>query len=402
MVSQRYLAPVPEQSPYSAELVAALQALLPNWTPDVTDPGVYWSDDTAARLIALIKRFNDSADANYILRAKGQALTELVAQYGIMQRLPGEDDDALLLRFQQQWESITAGTPAWDILATFRADPLVASVGRSLVDWAANMVTIWTADQAGNNLPAQNRQAIQERLNHPERPTFWLDYQVEEAEVRYYLVSGRIVYDSRTSDPIVEVKANLEAAIASLRKLNVGIDDSYLSRFSWAPNVQRIEYYLHDAKFENDEFVVGDRSMTVPAYEAAPNIVRHGLVAPQVQLPGTTKALIGIGGESEQAASSVWAATGTVDALTYNPAQRQAGNYIWVRIDAPGDYRNMLLNLVQPAGQSVQMEQFGISGEVALLRSRLGDAALLQLGQQCSISGTRDWPDIRSSTRWDG
>ena len=255
MVS-RYIEPVPTQESYQQQLVNMLRARLPGWTPDITDPGYYWADDTSGEIIKLINQFNASADANFILTATGTALDELLRQFGIINIDPNLSDAEKRLIFQRRWDSITQGTPAWDIRRALEAaveqDIMNADVGRSAVDWHRNLVYIYILDSMGQNLQSDLRVQIQDRLNAPDKPTFWIDYRVRAATTEDYLVSGEIVYNSSLANPIAEVRSNLDAALLSLKRLNTGIDDSTIISQIWEPSVRRVELTLTKATLNAD------------------------------------------------------------------------------------------------------------------------------------------------------
>ena len=118
MVSQRYVA-VPEQAALSQAIVDRLRLRLPRWVPDESDPAVYISDDTAARLRVILAQWNLSADQNWMLRATGDALLELARNVGILSKLEGETDDELRQRMINQFNALAPGTPPHDLLRVF-------------------------------------------------------------------------------------------------------------------------------------------------------------------------------------------------------------------------------------------------------------------------------------------
>lgn len=276
MTSERYIQDIPTLAELSEEIVAALRVLLPDWTPDVTDPGVRWADDTSSRLIALMQAFNASADANYLLRARGQALRELLLSWGVYDVPAGQSRDDSLQAVRDLWSAITAGTDAWDILQAHEASDMVADAARATpdtADWAANRTRIYVLNAMGENLAPSERAAVQAHLNRSERPTFWTTYFVGEVGIERYLVTGTVIYDEQLGNPRTTVEANLEAALSDLRKLNRGIDDSVLIERMWAPAVRRIDLQIVSATLTGDTYSPGSSKNMPPA----PNRVYHGV-----------------------------------------------------------------------------------------------------------------------------
>ncbi len=236
MVSRRYIDPVPAQADLVNAVVAQLRSDLPAWTPDASDPAVYWSDDTAGRVRAWIAQFNDSADANWVLRAKGQALRELANNAGIRTFPEGESDAELLERIFDQFHALAPGTPAHDILLTRLADTGVFDAAR-LLDLDSNLVTMYVIDSDGMDLADAAKTAIQAALNVRTRPAFWFDYRVGDVMVTPYIVDAAIIYETDAESPEPAVRQHLEATLERLRRLDTSIYPSALSDGMWAANV---------------------------------------------------------------------------------------------------------------------------------------------------------------------
>ena len=236
MVTSRYIETIPGQAALSADVVAALRARLPTWTPDASDPAVYWSDDTAGRVRAWIAQFNDSADANWVMRATGTALRQLANNAGIRTFPDGETDDELRERIFNQFHALAEGTPAHDILLAMQADSDVFNAARSF-DASNDEVTIYVIDSDGMDLEASAKTAIEEALNVRTRPAFWLDYQVGDVTVTDYTVDATIIYRTDAESPEPAVRANLAAVMRRLRRLDTSIYMSALSDGMWADNV---------------------------------------------------------------------------------------------------------------------------------------------------------------------
>ena len=235
MASQRYVT-VPEQAILSQAIVDRLRLRLPRWTPDESDPAVYISDDTAARLRVILAQWNLSADQNWMLKATGDALLELARNVGILSKLEGETDDELRQRMINQFNALAPGTPPHDLLRAFLADPLVRDASRSL-DADRNTVTIYVVDLEGEDLPDTTKTVIQAALNLPNRPAFWLDYVVGAVTITEYTVDATIIYKRGSENPEPVVTANLASTLIALRKLDISIYSSALRQGMWTDDV---------------------------------------------------------------------------------------------------------------------------------------------------------------------
>lgn len=384
MANHKFL-DVPTQANYQALLVQALRDRIPGWTPDVTDPGVYWADDTSARIIEWLNQFNASAEANDILLATGDALTRLVRQFGIIERLPGESDAALRLRFQRRWDSITAGTPAWDIVRAFESDSRVADAARSLVDWGANTVNIYVLDSSANNFPSDDRLNIQNALNREDKPTFWLDYRVPEVTQRFYLVSGYIVFDNRLADPIETVRSNMDSTLASLRTLDTGIDDSALIDGSWATGVERMELTVTSATMVAGQLLPGT-PVTMPG---SPDTVYIGHRNVQVAFPRSLpmRAAWGATADTLPTLSSL----GSVGSTT---VPSSTNRYLWIQVQDEGISQYSAFTLATSDGTIIPITRFNRNTFVSSI-STLNSNSI-----DITFVATRRWPDITSRTEW--
>lgn len=236
MISRRYISPVPEQDALSTSVVGRLRAKLPDWTPDDSDPGLYWSDDTAGSEIARIEQHNDSADQNWVVKATGQALRELANNVGIFSFPAGISDEEIRELIYDQFRGLAPGTPPSDKRLARLADPNVADVGRSF-SFGDNQVTIYVVDEEGEDLDAAARSAIQAALNVPNRDAFWLDYVVGSATKTDYTVDAAITYGRGDPNPETAVRANLAATLLRLRRLDTAIYQSELSKGMWVRDV---------------------------------------------------------------------------------------------------------------------------------------------------------------------
>ena len=388
MVS-RYIAGVPTQQDLSDIIVARLRILMPHWTPDVTDPGVYFADDIAARLLALTRSVNTSADANSIITATGDALTELVRQFGITERREGETDAALRQRFQQQWEAITQGTPAWDIRRAFESSPLISDVSRSEVDWTNNLVTIHVLNDEYLNLEPAQQTNVQTELNKPDRPTFWLDYQVRPATIAYYTLTGTIYYTGTEEDPIVRAEESIENEMSDLARLDTGIDDSSFIAVAWGKGVTRIEITLQGMTKVGDDIYTLN-SDTVP-FAASVETVRHGKLNPALIFDATTKV------SARSGDSGSWS-------RAYDPADIELpaiNGHIQLQVPF-GSYSSVECAIINVNGESSITE-----GETITMRQvnntileSVGDYSV-GAGVHIELTATRHYPNIVSSTEWE-
>ena len=240
MATRPFIDPVPEQDALALAIVNRLRQDLPTWTPDASDPAVYWSDDTAADRIELVGQFNASAEQNWVVTATGEGLRRKANDAGIFDFPEGETFPELRQRIYDQWDALAEGTEPHDVLRARRSNALVADASR-VVDRANDRATIYVLGADGMNLEAAVRTAIQAALNVRNRPAFWLDYVVGVATITDYTVAATVTYRRRSESPETAVLANLEAVVTRLRKLDTAVYISALKEGMWAENVVDID-----------------------------------------------------------------------------------------------------------------------------------------------------------------
>ena len=253
MVSQRYIDPVQTFEEISDEIVVDMIAKEPSATIDKTDPRRYWADITGNRENAQAVKFNKAADENYLLRASGDALTELAKSWGVASRNTGETDDDLRQRIYRLWDSITIGTHSSIIRRVKDISSLVKDASVAEKDWANNTQNVYVLDENGDNLTPEQRAEIQALMNAPDKPEDYIDYVIPEANVIYYLVSGSIVYNAKYANPLAQVETALQDALQDLKKLDTGIDDSTIIAYlPGRPVVNRVELSIVQATKTGD------------------------------------------------------------------------------------------------------------------------------------------------------
>ena len=258
MTTQRYIQ-VPEMTALSNELRDALAVLLPDWTPRDSSPVTYWSDVTAVKLIEYLNQVNTAADANWIETATGDALVQLLRNVGLSPS-PGETDPDARQRYYDAWTALAKDTPEYARLLARQASALVADSALSF-DVNTNTATLYLVDDAGNDVGASTRAAVQLYVNQPSRRPFWIDYATAEATVTAYSVDAAITYARHLPSPEAQVRRNLAATLVALRGLNTAIYQSALVEGAWASGVVNI--------------AVSAPSAALPA---SPGIIYHGAI----------------------------------------------------------------------------------------------------------------------------
>ena len=219
-MTSRYLH-VPTQAELRAMILQKAQQFIPDIGSNKSDPFYYWTDEDVAGRIAHYEQINTSADANWIVTAEGEALSQLVQNAGIS-RAEDETDSDLKKRYYDVWTSLSKDTPEYALLLARQADINVvdASLGAGQ---DINHLAIYVADIDGENLEATPRLSIQAYMNEPSRHPAWLDYEVLPNTKVEYIVNATVLYKKDTPSPQPQVDIRLENALVVLRKLNTSI-----------------------------------------------------------------------------------------------------------------------------------------------------------------------------------
>lgn len=221
MVTSRFITP-PTQTNLSASLIAKMQERLVDWLADEADPGVYWSDLTAAEFLDYIGQFNDGAEAAWIMTAKGQDLRDLLRNVNIEITDLTIPDDELRQLYFDAWTALDKDTDEYALLLARRADSRVSDAALSF-NAGANQITMYIADTNGQDLGAAIRTAVQTYMQDPGRHPIWLDYVVDATTVTAYSVDATITYRRGRPSPELAARAALTETLMRLRKLNTGI-----------------------------------------------------------------------------------------------------------------------------------------------------------------------------------
>ena len=259
MTLSRY-ATIPEQAALAQELINALRGQLPAWTPDESDPGVYWADVTAAQFITYLEQVNTAADANWILTATGAPLRELLRNVGLT---AGEDEsnESMRTRYFEAWVALNKDTPEYARLLARQAAPDNVDHAGLSFDASQNRITLYLVDSDGEDVGATVRAAVQAYMNEPSRHPIWLDYVTAEVTKTDYTVDAAITYAENTDSPEGEVRAALEAALLRLRRLDTSIYQAGLVSGMWVPGVVNV--------------VVSAPAATLPG---GPGVIYHGSI----------------------------------------------------------------------------------------------------------------------------
>ena len=240
MSSQRYVV-IPEQDALASLIVAELQAALPSWTPDDSDPGIYWADTTAARIIEMLNQVVDSADANWIETATGDALTELVNNVALTRAL-GETDSRLRARYYEAWNALAKDTPEFALQLARQADEDVAEVSLDFVA-DSNVITVYAITADGANLDTTAQTAIEDYMNDPSRHPIWLEYSTADATLLRYQIRGTIRF--RQTNPNGDVRTSILAAIATQLRLGVTANTYVYEQAADLPTVVDADLAFH-------------------------------------------------------------------------------------------------------------------------------------------------------------
>ena len=101
--------PTPDQAVLSADFVAQLVTLIPDWSPNDSDPGVYIADFIASRLINFIAQHNYGAAEVNPLTASIAGLIEILKGMGLDDPT-GDTVDNLRTQVHNRWNSLASGT----------------------------------------------------------------------------------------------------------------------------------------------------------------------------------------------------------------------------------------------------------------------------------------------------
>ena len=238
-MTSRYLT-VPSQAVLSAGLVSVLQGRLPEWDADESDPGVYWADDTAAKMIELTIRANLAADATFILTAEKPAIYDLLREVGVV-HIPAHEGlslEALRRIYFNALLGLNLYVPDnWLDLCRV-VEPGIGSLSFTL-NLSDNEVLVYVVDEDGEDYAVENKTVIQEYLNHPSRKPLW-DFAVSDVTITPYTVDAQIHYEVGVLDIEELVVPRLEAFFLSSRIVGHEVSKSAITNGMWADGVRNI------------------------------------------------------------------------------------------------------------------------------------------------------------------
>ena len=267
MVSRSRYVVIPVPGAISDELVEEMAGALPRWTPDESDPGVYWADFTEEKFVELMKQWNASADQVWVPTATGQGLRDKLLEVGYV-ATGNETEEELRQIYYDAFVSLAKDSPEWALLQARRASPVVFDV--SLDEPANNMINVYCIDIDGESVDPGVRALVQARLNSKGLRPIWLTYMVLAARKTNYTVDATITYIADEGVDEAQIQAQLKAKIIEERKLDNTIYISSLERSLW-PTIPEEEGRIQP---------VLDVQVTAPANNlaGAVDLVYHGSV----------------------------------------------------------------------------------------------------------------------------
>ena len=227
-MTSRYLT-VPDFDALTQDMITALQAVLTDWTADESDPGVYWTDETAMRFITMIEDFNDSADAAWVPRATGGALAELLSNVALA-AVAANSVEMERDRYYRAWQALTRETEDYLELITREAITGIGDVRIRFedADRDANRMIAFIADSAGDNLPDADRTTLNALYNNPVNHPIWLDWFLGWVKPIEYAVIGTVILRENVLAVQTAVRERLMAEIALAQEIGQTV---YASRF---------------------------------------------------------------------------------------------------------------------------------------------------------------------------
>lgn len=224
-MSSRAFLPVPDPRVVSADVVDAMQTLIPNWLADASDPGVYWADQVGKREEQNARDYNTAAFATYILTATGPDLDRRLTDVGLEPQ-PGESDDSKRRRYFDVWTALTDATPEWAIFIGRQRLPTIGDASLQLAITGFNAdnvipVTVYGIDQDGEPLTTEDTATFQRALR--DRTAIYLLYTVNTAIKVEYTVTGTVTYRRGAPNPEQYSKASLNEKMVQLRKLDTAV-----------------------------------------------------------------------------------------------------------------------------------------------------------------------------------
>lgn len=227
-MTQRFV-DVPTRAVLAQRIIDSMSEIIPDIAPNESAVAWYWADLLALDAIERAQEFNGSAFENWIITATGQGLDELLRNYGIdASTLPAGTTDAQKRRLAlDQFTSVTIGTAEHTARVARASNSLVGDVS-AMRDPANNKVIVYLADANGQPLDATQRGISQTYLDRNDIHPIYFDFDVQAAITRQYTLTVTGTYAENTNDPTDQVRANAEATVPRLRKLNTTISEARL------------------------------------------------------------------------------------------------------------------------------------------------------------------------------
>ena len=174
----------------------------------------------AYRELMMRQNFNERAVSMLLPFAKGADLENLAAYFGV-ERLDGEDDEALLRRVQLAPDSYSvAGPESAYVYHALTADVTISDASAIMPAPGEVLVSLLSATADGTATPAQIA-AVEGVLTHDEVRPLTDHVTVQSAQIIGYAIHARlsIAYGPDTTLVLDTARAALDAYLATRRRL---------------------------------------------------------------------------------------------------------------------------------------------------------------------------------------
>ena len=241
MQPKAFITPVPTQADLRDDIIAIIQARLPDWTPNDSDPGYYIADIIAARIIGFINSHNTGAAELYPLTASVEGLIQLLDGIGV-ENASGTITQ-LLNQYRERWQALAASTTEFveRLVRSFNDEITSVKVAR---DIPRSKALIFALKADGVALTLAERTALNDRLNDDflvATKVIWWDYIVIPALHVSYTLTATIRYRSAliSLEDIKELVENtLTETMNSLAVLNRTIGQSIVEQALYDLNTE--------------------------------------------------------------------------------------------------------------------------------------------------------------------
>lgn len=204
-----------------ARILADFQARYADFDALVeSDPAMKLIEVFAYRELMMRQNFNERAVSMLLPFAKGADLENLAAYFGV-ERLDGEDDEALLRRVQLAPDSYSvAGPESAYVYHALTADVTISDASAIMPAPGEVLVSLLSATADGTATPAQIA-AVEGVLTHDEVRPLTDHVTVQSAQIIGYAIHARlsIAYGPDTTLVLDTARAALDAYLATRRRL---------------------------------------------------------------------------------------------------------------------------------------------------------------------------------------